>query len=308
MARIAVMQDLNDMLYFAEVVDRGSFADAGRALGIPTSRLSRRVARLEGRLGVRLLQRTTRKLSLTSAGELYYPHCAAVRDEAEAAQTAVAHVQSSPRGIVRVVCPITLAQSIVGEILPDYIRQYPEVQLEMQVSNRVVDLVAEGIDVALRVRISLEGSGSVVVKRLSLSQALLVASPSLLEVHGEPREPADLQHFPTVAMSSRDGRSSWSLVGSDGEEYIAMHRPRFVADDLLTLKLAILEGTGLGVLPDYMCRSELNEGRLVLALPAWAPPPGIVHAAFSARRGMTPAVRSFLDFLGERIGIGSELS
>lgn len=295
------MQDLNDMLYFAEVVSQGSFAAAGRALGIPKSRLSRRVARLEEQLGVRLLQRTTRKLSLTSAGELYYRHCAAMRDEADAAAAAVAQVQSEPRGVVKVVCPVTLAQSVVGEILPDFIRHYPQVQVNMQVNNRVVDLVEEGIDVALRVRTSLADSGSLVVKHLGQSQVLLVASPALLKEHGAPQEPAQLAGFPTVAMSANDGRGSWSLVGPNGAQYIAVHTPRLVADDLLTLKLAVMGGSGIGVLPDYMCRDELAEGRLALVLPGWTPPPGIVHAVFATRRGLVPAVRSFLDFLGERM-------
>src|SRR3954463_9328499 len=111
------MHDLNDMLYFAEVVDRGGFAAAGRALGLPKSKLSRRVAELEGRLGVRLLQRTTRKLSLTEAGELYHRHCVAMREDAEAAEEAVAAVHNEPRGTIRVVCPVTLAQSTIGFIV-----------------------------------------------------------------------------------------------------------------------------------------------------------------------------------------------
>jgi DNA-binding transcriptional LysR family regulator len=295
------MRDLNDMFYFAEVVGRGSFAEAARALGVPKSRLSRRIARLEDQLGVRLLQRTTRKLSLTSAGELYYPHCTAMLDEAEAAATAVAQVQTEPRGVVRVVCPVTLAQSVVGEILPDYIQQHPQVQVNMQVSNRVVDLVEDGIDVALRVRTSVADSGSLVVKHLGRTQSLLVASPGLLKDHGTPQEPAHLARFPTVTMSAQDGRGSWSLMGPNGAQHFVVHRPRLVADDLLTLKLAVLGGSGIGVLPDYMCRGELADGRLQLVLPTWAPPPGIVHAVFGTRRGLIPAVRSFLDFLGERM-------
>jgi len=128
------MQDLNDMLYFAEVVDRGGFAAAGRSLGLPKSKLSRRVAELEGRLGVRLLQRTTRKLSLTEAGELYHRHCVAMREEAEAAAEAVAVVQTEPRGTIRVTCPVTLAQSTVGPLLPLFLERHPHVRVEMQMT------------------------------------------------------------------------------------------------------------------------------------------------------------------------------
>ena len=160
------MQDLNDMLYFAEVVERGGFAAAGRALGIPKSRLSRRVSDLEAHLGVRLLQRTTRKLSLTEVGEAYLRHCQAIRESAQAAADAVAQVQTEPRGTVRVSCPVTLAQTVLAELMPAFLAQHPLVRVEMQVTNRAVNVVEEGIDVALRVRPSLEDSASMVVKRL----------------------------------------------------------------------------------------------------------------------------------------------
>src|SRR3990167_7718191 len=142
------MQDTNDMLYFAEEVERGGFAAAGRHLGIPKSKLSRRVAELETRLGVRLLQRTTRKLSVTEVGEVYLRHCLAMRDAAEAAAEAVEQVQTEPRGTIRVACPVTLAQSTVGPIMALFLARHPQVRVDMRISNRVVDLVEEGVDVA----------------------------------------------------------------------------------------------------------------------------------------------------------------
>ncbi|MBX9835753.1 MAG: LysR family transcriptional regulator, partial [Burkholderiaceae bacterium] len=159
------MHDLNDMIYFAEVIERGGFAAAGRALGVPKSRLSRRVAALEAQLGVRLLQRTTRQLSLTEVGEAYLRHCQALRETAQAAADTVAQVQTTPRGTVRVTCPITLAQTVLADLMPPFLARYPQVRVEMQVSNRVVNLVEEGIDVALRVRTTLDDSASMVVKR-----------------------------------------------------------------------------------------------------------------------------------------------
>lgn len=294
------MQDLNDMMYFTEVVEQGSFAGAGRALGIPTSRLSRRIARLEDQLGVRLLQRTTRKLSLTTAGELYLRHCSAMRDEAEAAAAAVASMQREPRGVIRVSCPVTLAQTMVGELLPDFMAAYPQVHVHMQVTNRVVDVVDEGVDIALRVRVSLAESGSLVIKRLGVSQVVLLASPEQLARQGWPRQPSDLGLLDSVAMSVNDGRAVWDLAGPNGAQYRVTHRPRYVADDLQTLKFAVASGTGVGLLPDYQCRDEIASGRLVVVLPGWAPRPGIVHAVFSSRRGMIPAVRCFLDFLEHR--------
>lgn len=293
------MLDLNDMLYFVEVVERGGFAAAGRALGIPKSRLSRRVAELEEHLGVRLLQRTTRKLSLTQVGETFLRYGQAMRDAALAASDAVAEVQTEPRGTIRVTCPVTLAQTVLGELMPVFLQRCPLVQVEMHVTNRPVDLVEEGVDVALRVRNSLDDSGSMVVKRLDVSRQILVASQGLLERQGTPRSLADLQHLDSLAMSAVDGHSSLLLRGPENQEHRLSLQPRYVVDDLLTLKFAVLAGSGMCWLPDYMCQEELNDGRLVQLLPDWEPSPGIVHAVFPSRRGMAPAVRHFLDFLAE---------
>ena len=293
------MQDLNDMLYFAEVVERGGFAAAGRALGIPKSRLSRRVSELESQLGVRLLYRTTRKLSLTDVGEAYLRHCQAVRESAQAAADAVAQVQTEPRGTLRVSCPVTIAQMVLGELVPEFLARHPLVRLEMMVTNRAVNLVEEGVDVGLRVRESVEGSASMVVKRLDHTSQVLVASPKLLAGQGTPRTLADLARIDSLAMTAQDGKASWSLIGPGGTRETVQHQPRYVADDLLTLKFAALAGTGLCWLPDYMCEEELRSAALVRVLPDWAPPVGILHAVFPSRRGLSPAVRRFLDFLGE---------
>lgn len=295
------MQDLNDMLYFAEVVERGGFAAAGRALGLPKSRLSRRVAELEARLGVRLLQRTTRKLSLTEVGEIYLRHCSAMRDEALAASEAVAQMQVEPRGTLRITCPVTLAQSSMGYLVPRFLEMYPQVRIDMRVTNRVIDLVEEGIDIALRVRPTLEDSGSLVVKNLGVSSGRLLASPALLQRQGMPEKPEDLLKLDTVAMSWADGRSSWRLLGPDGKEFVLQHQPRYVADDLQTLKLAMLAGTGMSFIPDSMSAAERQAQLLVPVLPGWTLPSGVAHAVFPSRRGQVPAVRSFLDFIGERM-------
>lgn len=295
------MQDLNDLIYFAEVVDRGGFAAAGRSLGLPKSRLSRRVAELEDRLGVRLLQRTTRRLSLTAVGEQYHRHCVAMREDAQAADEAVAQARKEPSGTIRVACPVTLAQSTLGPILPEFMARYPQVRIDMRVSNRAVDLVEEGFDVALRVRPTLEDSGSLVVKNFGFTRTILVASPAQLARQGRPVSPVDLDHLDTVSMSSADGRATWQLVGPDGTTHTFHHVPRYVADDLATLKLAVIQGTGLCAIPHYMCRDDIRAGRLEPILPGWAPKPGIFHAVFPSRRGLVPAVRTFLDFLGDAI-------
>ncbi|KRD18619.1 LysR family transcriptional regulator [Acidovorax sp. Root267] len=302
------MQDLNDMLYFAEVVERGGFAAAGRALGIPKSRLSRRVSDLETQLGVRLLQRTTRKLSLTEVGEAYLRHCQAMRESAQAAADTVAQVQTTPRGTIRVSCPVTLAQTVLAELMPQFLANYPEVRIDMLVSNRAVNLVEEGIDVALRVRPSVDDSGSMVVKRLDHTTQILVASPELLIRQGTPKTLDDLAKLDSIAMSAPEGRSIWNLIGPGGVHQMVQHTPRYVADDLLTLKYAAVAGTGVCWMPDYMCQEEMRERKLVRVLPDWAPAPAIVHAVFPSRRGLSPAVRRFLDYLGEAMPGRSSLS
>ncbi len=298
------MQDLNDLIYFAEVVEHGGFAAAGRSLGLPKSKLSRRVADLETRLGVRLLQRTTRKLSLTAVGEQLHRHCVALRENAQAAENVVALALSEPSGLLRIACPVTLAQTTVGPLLPLYLERYPKVRVDMRVSNRVVDLVEEGVDVALRVRQTLDDSGSLVVKRLALSQTVMVASPAQLARQGTPDSLDALQAMDTVSMSAQDGLASWTLVGPDGQARPFNHRPRVVADDLLSLQYAVRLGTGVGMLPDYLCRDDLRHGHLRQILPGWSTPPGIFHAVFPSRRGLVPSVRAFLDLLAEHVARG----
>ena len=295
------MQDLNDMVFFAEVAERGGFAAASRALGIPKSRLSRRVAALEAQLGVQLMQRSTRRLSLTPDGEVFLRHCAAMRDAAQAASEAVAQVQTEPRGTVRLSCPLTLAQGALAPLLPVFMKRYPQVRVEVLVLNRPVDPVEEGVDLALRVRTQIEDSATLAAKTFGISRSILAAHPEQLRRQGPVRTPADLSRLDTVATSTTDGRSSWRLEGPEGQLIVHPHTPRYVADDLLTLLVAVVQGTGAAMLPDYMCRADLNAGRLVEVLPGWGPPPGITHAMFSPRRALVPAVRRLLDFLGENL-------
>jgi DNA-binding transcriptional LysR family regulator len=297
------MQDLNDMLLFAEVAERGSFTAASRALGLPKSRLSRRVAGLEAQLGVQLMQRSSRKLSLTQSGEIYLRHCIEMRDAAQAAQDAIAQVHTEPRGMVRLSCPVTLAQSAMGPLLPIFMQRYPQVRVEMRVLNRPVDPVEDGVDIALRVRSQIENSATLVAKTFGVSRLLLVASPDQLQRQGPVREPADLSRLDTVSMAVGESRSSWRLEGPHGEVFAHTHEPRYMADDMLTLGFAVVQGTGAAMLPDYMCRAHLAAGRLVELLPGWGPPPGITHAMFPARRALFAPVRHLLDFLVENLKV-----
>ncbi|MDM0041383.1 LysR family transcriptional regulator [Variovorax sp. J22G21] len=295
------MQDLNDMVLFAEVAEHGGFAAAGRALGVPKSRLSRRVADLEVRLGVQLLQRSTRSLSLTPAGTIYLRHCAAMRDAAQAAAEAVAQIQTEPRGTVRISCPVTLAHSSVGPLLPTFLKRFPLVRIDMWVLNRPVDPIEEGVDIALRVRAVIEDSATLAARRFGESRTLLVASPELLRRHPAPRTVDDLTQLDTLAMGSSDGTTSWQLFGPDGAAHRHDHAPRYVADDLLSLRFAVLQGIGASILPDYMCRNDLKAGRLVEVLPGWRPAASITHAMYPPRRALVPAVRQLIEFLAENL-------
>lgn len=295
------MQDLNDMVLFADVIEHGGFAAACRASGTPKSRLSRRVARLEQQLGVQLLQRSTRKLSLTPAGELFLRHCVQMREAAQAAFEVISQEQSDPRGTVRLSCPVTLAQSAVGALLPVFMARHPQVRVQMQVLNRPVDPVEDGVDLALRVRLQIEDSTTLVAKTFGTSRTVLVVDPALLARQGPVQVPADLARLDTLAMSVADGRASWRIEGPEGQPYLHTHEPRYVADDLLTLVRAAVAGIGAALLPDYLCRADMRAGRLVEVLPGWGPAPGITHAVFPARRALVPAVRSLIDFLAEHL-------
>jgi DNA-binding transcriptional LysR family regulator len=291
------MQDLNDLQFFAQVVEHGGFAAAGRALGIPKSKLSRRVALLEERLGVRLIQRSSRRFAVTEIGRIYHGHCLAMLAEAEAAQEAIERTRSEPQGTVRLSCPVLLAQSRVTPIVSRFLREHPRVRIEMEVINRRVDVIEEGFDLALRVRQPPLEESELVLKVLGESPSVLVASPGLIETRGLPREPGDLARFDSLTQSRRGADHAWMLTGPDGAVERIPHRPRLVTDDMTTLRHAALDGVGVVQLPSLLVSHDIAAGALTPVLPEWSAPPGLIHAVFPSRRGLVPAVRSFIDFL-----------
>jgi DNA-binding transcriptional LysR family regulator len=291
------MQDLNDLYYFAQVVEHEGFTAAARALGVPKSKLSRRVALLEERLGARLIQRSTRRFSVTEIGQVYHRHCVAMVAEAEAAQEAIDRTSAEPQGLVRVSCPIALLQSRVAGIVARFLADHPRVRIHVEATNRRVDVIAEGFDVALRVRTPpLEDTG-LVVRVLEGHGSALLASPGLLNLHGRPREPADLARFDTLDMARLGGEHVWRLTGPDGAVSNVAHRPRLVTDEMMTLRQAALDGVGIVGLPRFLVSDDLARGALEVVLPQWMPPSGLVHAVFPSRRGLLPGVRKFIDAL-----------
>lgn len=288
------MQDLNDLFYFARVVEAGGFAAAGRQLGIPKSRLSRRIAELEERLGTRLLQRTTRQLKLTAIGERYLQHCQAMLLEAQMADEAVASMTSEPRGRLRVSCPVALAHTFLPEVINRFLLAYPLVQLDMVLLNRRVDLIGEGIDVAMRVRDLGDEDPALATRRLRQAQMHLVAAPGFAEGL---TEPAQLAMLPVLGATEADRLVHIRLLGPNGREQELALEPRLAIDDFILRKAAVLAGLGFTLLPSLYCEEELERGELVRLLPEWSLPGAWLQAVYPHRRGMLPAVRVWIDHL-----------
>jgi len=288
---------LNDLYYFVQVVEYGGFAPAGRAIGAPKSKLSRRIALLEERLGVRLIQRSTRRFSVTEIGQTYYDHCKAMLVEAEAAQEAIDITHAQPQGIVRMTCPVALLQADVGTMLADFMAGNPRVEVHLEATNRRVDPVGEGIDVALRVRPPPIQDSELVMRVLGDRGQCLVASAALAANRGPAQEPADLAQWPSLGLGAVLSNHVWILYGPDGSQAAVRHTPRFVTGDMVALRSAALAGIGVVQLPSMMVRDEVARGDLVLVLPGWAPRSEIVHAVFPSRRGLLPAVRALIDYL-----------
>lgn len=298
------VDDLNDLFYFVKVVEHGGFTQAGRALNMPKSKLSRRIAALEERYEVRLLQRSTRHFSVTETGHEFYQHCLSVLVEVEAAREVIERKRAEPQGIVRMSCPTALLEYRIGDLLAGFMAAYPKVEVRLESTNRRVDVLGEGLDLALRVRFPpLEDSG-LAMRSLAQSVQRLVASPAFLARHGMPAAAPP-------SMAALEGLTSldwgpprdhvWQLVGPGGEEAQVRHRPRYITDDMTALRQAALGGVGIVQLPCMVVEEDLRSGALLDVMPGWAPKGGIVHAVFPSRRGLLPAVRLLIDYLATHI-------
>ncbi|ODT07082.1 MAG: LysR family transcriptional regulator [Mesorhizobium sp. SCN 65-20] len=293
------MQDLNDLYFFVQVVDHQGFANAARRLGMPRSRLSRRIGILEERLGVRLIQRSTRRFAVTEIGMEYYRHCVAMLTEADAAQEAIERSRAAPQGVVRLSCPSSVAYFQVSGMIARFMAECPKVEVHLESTNRRVDIIREGFDLAIRVRFPPLEESDLVMKVLAESPQCLVASPKLLEQSGRPMVPADLTGLPSLAWGPASRGYAWRLQRPDGSTVDIPHQPRLVTEDMVTLRLAALAGVGVVQLPRMVVAGDLTSGTLIDLFPEWSPPAGIVHALFPSRRGLLPSVRALLDFLAK---------
>jgi DNA-binding transcriptional LysR family regulator len=288
--------DLNDLYYFCEIVRHGGIAAAERATREPKSKLSRRLAQLEDRLGVRLVERSTRRFRITEVGQGFYRHCSNMVIAAQQAEAMVAGVRERPSGPVRFSCPTGMLETVTP-ILVSFLAAYPDVSLDVVTSNLPTDLIEQRVDVALRVRFSLDGDASLTMRQLASSRRIWVATPLIAaQIEGE-TDPDCLTHIPCLAFGADDVPDVWRLLGPDQSEKIVRLMPRLTCGELSVLRAAAVAGLGVALIPDHFCREELLDGRLVHLLANWCKQPGLIHLVFTTRRGLTPAVRALIDHL-----------
>ncbi|MDF2868388.1 MAG: Transcriptional regulator, LysR family [Gammaproteobacteria bacterium] len=295
------IQDLNDLYFFTLVVDKGSFTAASQSIGITKSRISRRIALLEAQLGVRLLHRSTRRLMLTNIGQIFYQHCRAMVNEAQAAQQAAEQAQLKPRGRIRVTCPALFAQTSLGFFIIHFMKTYPEVQISLTATDRRVDLIAEGFDVAIRFQADRLEDSNLVVRSLGESALYLVASPELLNKTGYPKIPSELNAITSLAKTRSDGLYSWHFTKKDGVKCNLAYNPVLESNEWTVLKQAALEGLGITALPGEICKQEIQQGQLQRLLTDWSLPGAKLYIVYPSRRGLVPAVNYFIEFIASQL-------
>jgi len=292
----AMDYDLNDVVVFTKVVETRSFTAAGKALGLPNSSVSRKVSRLEEHLGTQLLQRTTRKLNLTDAGQLYYERSVRLISGLDEAEAVLAHSRSTPRGRVKLSAPPEHEFSM--HVVNEFLRRHPEVRVDVEFSSEQINIIQEGYDVAL---VAGEVQNlSVVAHRLFDSPFQLLVSPGYLERRGTPRTVADLSDHDCLVFGGSSLSGSWSL--RDGREVVKVPvQGRIAANHIGALKSAVLAGHGIGLLPKLAFHAELAAGSVVEILPGASPEPVPVSVTYASGRFLTPAVRALVDFIKEEL-------
>ncbi len=295
-------RDLNDTLIFVKVVELGSFIAAARALRLPKTSISRKVQELETRLGAQLLHRTTRKLGLTEAGNLYYEHCQRIARDLDEAESAVTQLQSGPRGWLRLTAPYSIGTSWIAPLLGEFGTLHPDIRVEMQLNNDTVDLIQGEIDVALRVG-SLPDS-NLVARRLAVFHTRVYASPRYIERHGEPLQPEDLVHhralFVRKQSSPRGNQHMWPLLANGRQQDYPVN-PVVVANDPAPLTGALLCGEGLMLSADVLVKALAEQGLVRPVLAGWTGPDFELNAVFPRGHVVSPKVRAFVDFLVSRL-------
>lgn len=289
--------DLNEMVRFARVVEHGGFSAAARALGVQASALSRSVQNLERELGVRLLNRSTRQISTTEVGQTFYRHCERMVATAIAAHDSIDTARTAPQGVVRLTCPYPLIAPFVAPIVQRYLTDHPQVVAHLQPRSDPVDIVKEGVDIAIRIRRPPLEDSDLVVRKLTEFRLILVASPWLLSQQRQALDIDTLGQLPSVSLQAPGEKYEWDFSDTAGTPLRVAHHPRFVSDDMGALRLAALAGLGVGLLPTPYVADDLSSGALKQILPELSMPQGIIFAAFASNRGLVPAVRGLIDAL-----------
>ena len=293
------VDDLNDLAYFVSVVEHHGFSAAARATGVEKTRLSRRVAALEQRLGARLLQRSTRRIALTEAGQRFYDHCVAAVEGARVAYESIADLRREPAGTVRMSCAQMMAQSYLAPILPGYLSQHPKVELILDATDREVNLIDERVDLVLRARREIEDTPGLVARPLGSGRRILVASPAYLGRIDQPGGPLTLSACDTLARPVElfEGQVRWELNGPEGKVVVVPLAPRLVANDMRLLLEAAIHGVGIALLPEPIVAAAIRSGRLAQVLPDWTATTHRLYLLYPSPRGMLPSVRSLIDYL-----------
>ncbi len=295
------MLDFNDVAVFVQVVRCGSFAEAARRLGIPPNTLSRRVQQLEAQLGARLMQRSTRKLSLTQAGQDFHDRCAAAVDGLVDAGQALMAGNDEPSGLVRVAAPADFFDFFPMEWLAEFLARYPQVRVDFVLSDASADLIADRIDVAIRGGV-LEDSSLIARRVLDDGLDGLVASPAYIAARGMPASLQDLAAHDCLVFAHPSGRATWSLVAQDGTDAEVQVAGRLSGNTVQVLRKAALAGLGIALLPSTMTRRELHAGLLVPVLPHFRREGHGVHLVYASRRHLPSAVQAFIDLVADRLG------
>lgn len=285
---------------FRQVAELNSFAEAGRRLGLSAPAVSKNIAELEAHLGVRLINRTTRRMALTGEGRLYLDHVARGLDALAEAETALSSTRTAPRGTLRVSAPMTLTLTRLSEALPGFLARYPDLRLDLHLDDRRVDIVREGFDLALRGSDNLEDS-SLIARRLAAMPHVLCAAPSYFAAHGRPAVPCDLKNLECIRFSLSGHADMWEFSKGGQTQRIAV-AGRYSVSSSLAVRDALRAGFGVSLIPHPYVEQDLKAGRLVTALDGWTTVETTLYAVYPSRQHLAPRIRVFLDFLVGQFG------
>ncbi|WP_370615307.1 LysR substrate-binding domain-containing protein [Citrobacter portucalensis] len=294
------MIDWNDYWYFALIAQEGSYSRAAVRAGVSKSVLSRRISALEERLGVRLIQRTTRRLALTTVGEQFAQECQTLVIQSERARAVVQAVQEYPQGTLRISAPVFMAETWLGEFISEFIARWPQTNLQLIAVNRSVDMIAEGIDIALSASSESLPDSSLHYKKLDAQFDILVASPQWIAQFPNLKSISDLEGVPAMVRHGGDRAHQWHLT-NDRQEIMLTVSPRLHSNNLRVLLQAAIGGNGVALLPLSACKEELKAGALVQLFPEWRSLPKQIYVLFPGSRGMPAIARYFIDELTTRL-------